>query len=102
MNIQPTSAAALAQASSEPKAAPVSKQGAVASAAPAVAANVSTSGAATPIALISPQQVSPTVLQMASGDGDGRSGMAALNDGDAAAQMAAQAARSGQTIDFKA
>jgi hypothetical protein len=39
---------------------------------------------------ITAQQVSAAVLNRAQGDGDGRKGVAALNDGDAAAQSAAQ------------
>lgn len=44
--------------------------------------------------LVQPYSVSPSVLQQAAGDGDGRTGVAALNDGDAAAQAAAVQARS--------
>jgi hypothetical protein len=52
---------------------------------------------------IQPQQVSAAVLKSANGDGDGRSGVAALNDGDAAAQKAAQSVpTSGHTVDVKA
>jgi len=52
---------------------------------------------------IQPQQVSAAVLKSANGDGDGRSGVAALNDGDAAAQKAAQSvSKSGHTVDVKA
>jgi hypothetical protein len=40
------------------------------------------------VALVSPQDVSAAILQRAVGDGDGRTGAAALNDGDAAAQQA--------------
>jgi hypothetical protein len=39
---------------------------------------------------IQPQQVSAAALKAANGDGDGRTGVAALNDGDAAATRAAQ------------
>jgi hypothetical protein len=51
-------------------------------------------------ARISPSQVSASVLQRANGDGDGRTGAAALNDGDAAARAAARSA--GQGVDVKA
>jgi hypothetical protein len=39
---------------------------------------------------VTPSAVSAAALQRANGDGDGRSGAAALNDGDSAAQAAAQ------------
>jgi hypothetical protein len=48
---------------------------------------------------IQPQQVSAAVLKNATGDGDGRTGVAALNDGDAAAQAAS---RSASKVDVKA
>jgi hypothetical protein len=52
---------------------------------------------------IQPQQVSPSALKSGDNDGDGRSGVAALNDGDAAAQQAALAAtKSGSSVDVKA
>lgn len=52
---------------------------------------------------LQPQQVSPAVLKSAEGDGDGRTGAAALNDGDAAAQKAARSVpQSGHTVDVKA
>lgn len=52
---------------------------------------------------IQPQQVSASVVKAADGDGDGRSGTAALNDGDAAAQAAArQAHSSSHTVDVRA
>lgn len=47
--------------------------------------------AATPAAL-TPQKVSAAALKAAIGDGDGRTGSAALNDGDAAAQAARRGA----------
>src|ERR1700745_3077409 len=50
-------------------------------------------GAASQTARVSPAQVSAAVLQRADGDGDGKTGAAALNDGDAAAQAAAKQAR---------
>jgi hypothetical protein len=59
--------------------APPEKQAAPASA----AAKASTSP------VITPSQVSAAVVQRANGDGDGRTGTAALNDGDAAARAAA-------------
>lgn len=51
------------------------------------------------VSQIQPQQVSAAVLKSATNDGDGRTGVAALNDGDAAAQ---QAARSASKVDVKA
>ena len=51
--------------------------------------------AATVQELVQVSSVSPSILQMAQGDGDGLTGVAALNDGDAAAQQAAQAAKMG-------
>jgi hypothetical protein len=39
---------------------------------------------------ITPQQVSSTIRKAADGDGDGKTGAAALNDGDAAARAAAK------------
>jgi hypothetical protein len=54
-------------------------------------------------ARVSPSQVSAAVLQRANGDGDGRTGAAALNDGDAAAHAAAQQVRSApRSIDVRA
>lgn len=46
---------------------------------------------------LSPVNVSGSALKAAAGDGDGRTGTAALNDGDAAAQAARRGA-----IDIKA
>jgi hypothetical protein len=46
-----------------------------------------------------PANVSAAILQRAIGDGDGRTGAAALNDGDAAAQAAAQQAKA---VDIRA
>jgi hypothetical protein len=52
---------------------------------------------------IQPQQVSAAVLRNATKDGDGRTGAAALNDGDAAAQKAKQSvASSSYKVDVKA
>jgi hypothetical protein len=48
-------------------------------------------------AQLSPMNVSGAVLKAAQNDGDGRTGAAALNDGDAAAKNARQSA-----IDVKA
>ena len=48
---------------------------------------------------VTPANVSAAVLQRAVGDGDGRTGVAALNDGDAAAQVAAQEAKA---VDIRA
>ena len=55
------------------------------------------------LAWLVPAQVSAIVLEHAEDDGDGKTGAAALNDGDAAARAAAQAAQcpSGR-IDVKA
>jgi len=54
------------------------------------------------VARVSPAQVSSAVLQRADGDGDGKTGAAALNDGDAAAQAAAQQARGASRVDVHA
>lgn len=51
--------------------------------------------AATVQELVQVSSVSPSILQMAQSDGDGLTGIAALNDGDAAARQAAQAAKMG-------
>jgi hypothetical protein len=48
---------------------------------------------------VTPANVSAAILQRAVGDGDGRTGAAALNDGDAAAQAAAQQAK---VVDIRA
>jgi hypothetical protein len=62
-----------------------------------------TSPVAALAARVTPSAVSAGVLQRAVGDGDGRTGAAALNDGDAAAQAAAQQVRSApQGVDVKA
>ncbi|HET9061525.1 MAG TPA: hypothetical protein VFN61_16545 [Acidimicrobiales bacterium] len=45
--------------------------------------------------LVQASSVPVSVLKMAQGDGDGLTGVAALNDGDAAAQQAAVAAKMG-------
>jgi hypothetical protein len=50
----------------------------------------SAASSASSLARVSPAQVSAGVLQRADGDGDGKTGAAALNDGDSAAQAAAQ------------
>lgn len=55
--------------------------------------------AATPPTQVQPQQVTAAVLNKAQGDGDGRKGTAALNDGDAAAQAAQ---KSVHKVDIKA
>jgi len=53
-------------------------------------------------AAVSSAQVSAAILKRANGDGDGRSGTAALNDGDAAARAAAsQAAASRHAVDVR-
>ena len=52
---------------------------------------------------VTPQAVSAAILQRATGDGDGRTGAAALNDGDAAALAAANFVKSaGHGVDVKA
>jgi hypothetical protein len=53
-------------------------------------------------ARVSPAQVSAAVLQRADGDGDGKTGAAALNDGDAAAHAAAQQAKGASRVDVHA
>ena len=50
---------------------------------------------------ISASQVSAAALKRATDDGDGKTGAAALNDGDSAAQAAAQQVRSSR-INVKA
>jgi hypothetical protein len=62
--------------------------------------NVSAVGAAT--RQVQTTQVSPAVLKAATGDGDGRTGVAALNDGDAAAQRAATQASHAGKVDVRA
>jgi hypothetical protein len=52
-------------------------------------------------ARVATSQVSAAALQHANGDGDGRTGAAALNDGDAAAHAAAQQVRAGSRIDVR-
>ena len=49
--------------------------------------------ATTATKLIDASQVSAAIVQRANGDGDGRTGTAALNDGDAAASAAAASRR---------
>ena len=52
---------------------------------------------------IQPQQVSAAALKSAESDGDGRRGVAALNDGDAAAVRAAQQVKqSAHAVDIHA
>jgi len=52
---------------------------------------------------VTPQAVSAAILQRALGDGDGRTGAAALNDGDSAAVAAANFVKSaGHAVDVKA
>jgi hypothetical protein len=51
---------------------------------------------------VSPSAVSAAVRQQANNDGDGRTGAAALNDGDAAARVAAQQVKAQQPVDVKA
>ncbi len=70
----------------------------VTQAAPAAPAVEKTSpaatGAKTPAAgVVTASQVSAAVVQRANSDGDGRTGSAALNDGDAAAHAAASSRR---------
>jgi hypothetical protein len=59
-------------------------------------------GAVGPMARVSPAQVSAAVLQRADGDGDGKTGAAALNDGDAAARAASQQAKASRGVDVHA
>jgi hypothetical protein len=74
---------------------PASSQGAAASVANQVAQAVARQ--------VTPQAVPAAILQRATGDGDGRTGAAALNDGDAAAHAAAQYVQSsGHAVDVKA
>ena len=64
---------------------------------------VSSTPAVSSTSRIQPQQVSAAVLKSAEGDGDGRTGAAALNDGDSAAQKASQSvAKSSHAVDVKA
>ena len=52
---------------------------------------------------VTPEAVSAAIVQRANGDGDGRTGAAALNDGDAAARAAAAFVKtSRQSVDTKA
>ncbi|MCU4185958.1 hypothetical protein K6U06_16425 [Acidiferrimicrobium sp. IK] len=71
---------------------------------PAAAAAAAVAATSSSVAAqVTPQAVSAAVLQRATGDGDGRTGAAALNDGDAAAQAAALQAKSvGRHVDVKA
>ena len=59
-------------------------------------------GAVSQTARVSPAQVSAAVVQRADGDGDGKTGAAALNDGDAAAQSAAQQVKATRGVDVHA
>lgn len=55
-----------------------------------------------PVTMVTPQEVGPAVLKRATGDGDGRTGAAALNDGDSAAQAAARSVKaSGNNVDVR-
>lgn len=64
---------------------------------------VTSSPVAALAARVTPSAVSAGVLQRANGDGDGRTGTAALNDGDAAARAAAQQVKSARhAVDVKA
>lgn len=65
-------------------------------------ASAHVAGAATQTARVSPAQVSAAVLQRANGDGDGKTGAAALNDGDAAAQAASQQVKAARGVDVHA
>ena len=69
----------------------------------AVAARVTTSPVAALAARVTPSAVSAAILQQANGDGDGKTGVAALNDGDTAARAAAQQVKSASHgVDVKA
>ena len=59
-------------------------------------------GAVSQAARVSPAQVSAAVIQRADGDGDGKTGAAALNDGDAAAQSAARQVKAARGVDVHA
>jgi hypothetical protein len=59
-------------------------------------------GAVSQTARVSPAQVSAAVIQRADGDGDGKTGAAALNDGDAAAQSAARQVKAARGVDVHA
>jgi hypothetical protein len=62
-----------------------------------------TSPVAALAARVTPSAVSAGILQQANGDGDGKTGAAALNDGDTAARAAAQQVRSASHgVDVKA
>jgi hypothetical protein len=63
---------------------------------------MSISGVSAASGQIQTQQVSAGVLKAADSDGDGRKGVAALNDGDQAAQQAALQARSASRVDVSA
>jgi hypothetical protein len=63
---------------------------------------MSISGVGAVSAQIQTQQVSAAVLKAADSDGDGRKGVAALNDGDQAAQRAALQARTASRVDVTA
>jgi len=72
-------------------------------AATAAAQQVSQGVVASVAKQVTPQAVSAVILQRATGDGDGRTGAAALNDGDAAALAAANFVKSaGHSVDVKA
>jgi hypothetical protein len=60
---------------------------------------MSISGVSSATSQLQVQQVSAAVLKTAQNDGDGRTGVAALNDGDQAAQ---QAALHASKVDVKA
>jgi hypothetical protein len=64
---------------------------------------VTSSPVAALAARVTPSAVSVVVLQRANGDGDGRTGAAALNDGDTAARAAAERVKSAQhAVDVRA
>jgi len=72
-------------------------------AAPSAAQRVAQAAVASVSKQVTPQAVSAAILQRATGDGDGRTGAAALNDGDAAALAAANFVKSaGNAVDIKA
>jgi hypothetical protein len=87
MRIAPATPSPVATRPSPPPAPASTARQADASQAPHSAPPVSPQTRAV-VALVSPQDVSAAILQRAVGDGDGRTGAAALNDGDAAAQQA--------------
>lgn len=63
---------------------------------------MSISAVSSPASQIQPQQVSATALKNVDNDGDGRHGVAALNDGDNGARQAALQVKTGSTVNLTA